>query len=118
MVKTSSLSDAGSNIISMKSTFGRGFMVVILHLARHFALPPEQAFYGAADHLTEMIIPEQFRGTEIEKLCEQLRKRVIWHQPGVNDREDAEDVIRILKKLALAVDRELGIKDADIGRYD
>ncbi|MGC9435200.1 MAG: hypothetical protein ACP5C4_03805 [Methanomicrobiales archaeon] len=102
----------------MESKFGRGFMVTILHVAKHFGLPPEQAFYGASDHLTELIVPPQFRGTEVEALTDRLRNKVIWHQPGINDKEDAAEVNRILNRLAVAVDRELGIENAEIGKYD
>lgn len=102
----------------MESKFGRGFMVTILHVAKHFGLPPEQAFYGASDHLNELIVPSQFRGTEVETLTDRLRNNVIWHQPGINDKEDAAEVNRILNRLAVAVDRELGIENAEIGKYD
>jgi len=102
----------------MTSKFGHGFVVNLVLLAKHFALPPAQAFYGAADHLDEFVIPSQFADTEVVPLVEQLRKRVIWHQPGTLDKEDAAEVIRILHQLAVAVDKELGIKDADFGQYD
>ncbi|RPJ53635.1 MAG: hypothetical protein EHJ95_01860 [Methanobacteriota archaeon] len=100
------------------SKFGRGFVVNLMLLGKHFGLPPEQAFYGAADHLDEMELPKQFEGTPVEELLVQLRKRVIWHQPGTLDREDAAEVIRILNRICVAIDRELGIKDADVGQYD
>jgi hypothetical protein len=102
----------------MPSKFGHGFVVNLILLSKHFGLPPSQAFFGAADHLDEFVVPPQFSGTEVEELVEQLRKRVIWHQPGTLDKEDAVEAIRILHRLAVAIDRELGIKDADIGQYD
>jgi len=102
----------------MTSKFGHGFVVNLILLSKHFALPPAQAFFGAADHLDEFVLPRQFTGTEVEQLVEQLRKRVIWHQPGTMDKEDATEVVRILHRLAIAIDRELGIKEADIGQYD
>lgn len=101
----------------MKSRFGRGFVVNLVQLAKHFGLPPQQAFYGAADHLDELILPDQFRGTEVEELVTLLRKRVIWHQPGSMDREDAAEVLQVLSRLAVAIDRQLGIRDADTGEY-
>ncbi len=58
-----------------KSNFGRGFVINLMLLSRHFGLPPEKAFFGAADHLTDLIVPEQFRGTEIGELVEDLRRR-------------------------------------------
>ncbi len=102
----------------MTSKFGRGFITNLVLLSKHFGLPPSQAFYGAADHLDEMVMPPVFAGTDVEQLVEQLRKRAIWHQPGTMDKEDAVEVIRTLLQLAVAIDRELGIKDADIGQYE
>ena len=79
---------------------------------------PEKAFYGAADHLTDLIVPEQFRGTEIDELIERLRKLVIWHQPGIMDKEDAADIRRLLNQIGVAIDRHLGIPNPDAGKYD
>ncbi|HOI59069.1 hypothetical protein [Methanoculleus sp.] len=101
-----------------KSEFGRGFVVNLMLLSRHFGLPPEKAFFGAADHLNDLTVPEQFRGTEIEELVERLRKTVIWHQPGIMDKEDTADVRRLLNRLAVAIDTHLGIQNPDTGKYD
>jgi len=101
-----------------KSKFGRGFVVNLMLLSRHFGLPPERAFFGAADHLNDLTVPEQFRGTEIEELVERLRKTVIWHQPGIMDKEDTADVRRLLNRLAVAIDTHLGIQNPDTGKYD
>ena len=101
-----------------KSEFGRGFAVNLMLLSRHFGLSPEKAFFGAADHLNDLTVPEPFRGTEIEELVERLRKMVIWHQPGILDKEDAADIRRLLNRIAVAVDSELGIPDPDTGKYD
>jgi hypothetical protein len=101
----------------MESKFGRGFITSIVLLCKHFALPPEQAFYGAADHLDGFEIPAQFKGTEVEKLAAQLRKRIAWHQPGTLDREEAAEVTRILNKLIIAIDKSLGITDPELGEF-
>ncbi|NLZ30806.1 MAG: hypothetical protein GX885_08730 [Methanomicrobiales archaeon] len=101
-----------------KSNFGRGFVINLMLLSRHFGLPPEKAFFGAADHLTDLIVPEQFQGTEIDELVENLRKKVIWHQPGIMDKEDAADIRRALNRLGIAIDVHLGIPDPDAGKYD
>ena len=101
-----------------KSNFGRGLVINLLLLSRHFGLPPEKAFFCSADHLTDLIVPEQLRGTEIAELVEDLRKKVIWHQPGVMDKEDAADVRRVLNRLGIAIDVHLGIPDPDAGKYD
>jgi len=101
----------------MESKFGRGFITTIVLICKHFALPPEQAFYGVADHLDGFEIPLQFRGTEVEELSAQLRKRIVWHQPGTLDREEAAEVIRILNKLIIAIDKSLGINEPELGEF-
>jgi len=101
----------------MASTFGRGFITNLMHICKHFALKPEEAFYGAADHLDDFIIPDQFKGTEIEELADTLRKRIVWHQPGTLDREEAEEVVRLINRLIIAIDKALGIKDPDLGEF-
>jgi hypothetical protein len=103
--------------MAMESKFGQGFITIISLLCKHFTLPPEQAFYGAADHLEGMVIPDQFKGTDVEKLANQLRKHVAWHQPGSLDREEAAEVVRILNRLIIAIDRSLGILDPDLGEF-
>ena len=101
----------------MASKFGRGFVVNLMHISNHFVSTPDKAFYGVADHLDDLILPAQFTGTEVETLLTQLRKHLVWHQPGPLDREEAAEVMRILSRLLVAIDRALGIKDADIGEF-
>jgi hypothetical protein len=101
----------------MASKFGHGFITNIMLIAKHFALPPGQAWYGAADHIDGLVIPERFRGTEIETLVTSLRKHVIWHAPGTMDKEDAHEVNLVLSRLVIAIDRELGIADPDTGEF-
>ncbi len=100
-----------------KSRFSRGFITCLMHLSRHFALPAEQAFIGAGDHLDELVVPDGFKGTEIADLVTMLRKKVLWHTPGSNDKEDQKDIIRILDRISVAVDAHLGIADASPGEY-
>ncbi len=102
----------------MDSEFGRGFITNIMLVAKHFGLPPDQAWPGVSDHLIELIIPETFAGTEVEDLVIMLRKKVMWHQMGHMDSEDAEDVRRVLNRLVTAIDRHLGIADPQTGKYD
>jgi hypothetical protein len=102
----------------MTSKFGRGFVVNLILLAKHLGLPPDKVFFGAADHLDEMVLPERFRGTEVEMALEHLRKAVIWHQPGSMDKEDYAEAVRAMNRLAITIDHELGIRDADVGSYD
>ncbi|AGB03239.1 hypothetical protein [Methanoregula formicica] len=101
----------------MEHQFGHGFVTSIMLIAMHFALPPEQAWPGAGDHVAGLVLPEEFRGTEVEELTTLLRKKVVWHQPGNMDREDARDVIFTLNRLVVAIDKELGIADAEIGEF-
>ena len=102
----------------MTSKFGKGFVVNLILLAKHLGLPPDQAFFGVADHLDEMVLPEKFRGTEVEKALEHLRKAVIWHQAGSMDKEDYAEAVRAMYRLAIVIDHELGIRNADVGSYD
>jgi len=77
----------------------------------------EQAWPGAGDHVEGLVLPEKFRGTEVEELTTLLRKKVTWHQPGSMDREDAREVLFTLNRLVVAIDRELGIADAETGEF-
>jgi hypothetical protein len=101
----------------MTHRFGHGFITSIMLIAEHFALPPESAWMGVGDHVEGLVLPEKFRGTEIEELTTLLRKKVIWHSPGSMDREDARDVVITLNRLVVAIDRELGIADAEMGEF-
>ena len=81
-------------------------------------MPPEQAWPGVQDYFTELILPSQFKGTEVETLTDLLRQKVMWHQAGGPvDKEMYNDVKRLLNRIVVAIDRELGIADADIGQY-
>lgn len=102
----------------MESQFGRGFITNIMLVSSHFALSPEKAWPGVSDHLLELEVPEMFGGTEVEELVTMLRKNIMWHQNGQMDAEDAVAVKRILRRLVLAIDRQLGIPDPQIGKYD
>jgi hypothetical protein len=101
----------------MDTSFGHGFITSIMLIAQHFALPPGQAWSGAGDHVEGLVLPEKFKNTEIEELTTLLKKKVIWHQPGSMDKEDAHDVIRVLDRLVIAIDHELGIPDAQMGTF-
>lgn len=101
----------------MANPFGHGFITNIVLIAEHFGRPPDQAWPGAGDHVEGLALPEKFRGTEVEELTTLLRKKVIWHQQGTMDKEDARDVLNTLNRLTVAIDRELGIKDAGAGEF-
>jgi hypothetical protein len=102
----------------MESQFGRGFVTNLVLIAKHFGLSPEEAWFGVSDHLNELIVPKQYKGTPIEDLTTKLRKRILWHQPGTMDKEDATEVLRLLNRLVVEIDKELGIEDPDTGKYD
>jgi hypothetical protein len=102
----------------MTSKFGKGFVVNLILLAKHLGLPPDKAFFGAADHVDEMVLPKKFQGTEVDTALEHLRKAVIWHQAGSMDKEDYATAVSAMYQLAIAIDHELGIRDADVGSYD
>ena len=101
----------------MENQFGHGFVTTLILIAQHFALPPEQAWHGVQDHVTGLELPEKYRGTEIEEITTLLRKKVIWHQAGTRDREDAGEVISTLHRLVVAIDADLGIRDPRFGRF-
>ena len=101
----------------MANQFGHGFITSIMLIAKHFALPPEQAWPGAGDHVEGLVLPERFRGTDVENLTTLLRKKVIWHQQGTMDKEDAREVVITLDRLVVAIDKELGIADAVVGEF-
>jgi hypothetical protein len=102
----------------MANQFGHGFITSIMLIAQHFALPPEKAWFGAGDHAEGMVLPERFRGTEVEVITTLLKKKVIWHQPGTMDKEDAREAVYTLQRLVIAIDNELGIADADVGEFN
>ncbi|MCX6696640.1 MAG: hypothetical protein NTV84_03620 [Methanoregula sp.] len=101
----------------MDNQFGHGFVTNLMLIAQHFALPPQQAWFGAGDHVGGLLLPEKFKGTPVEELTTLLKKKVIWHQPGTMDKEDARDVIAVINRLVVAIDHELGIADASIGEF-
>ena len=101
----------------MTHRFGHGFITSIMLIAEHFGLPPGNAWMGVGDHVEGLVVPEKFKGTEIEELTTLLRKKVIWHTPGSMDKEDAKEVIRVLNRLVVAIDKELGIPDAEVGEF-
>jgi hypothetical protein len=103
---------------SSQSRFGRGFVINISYLATKFSQSPERAWMGAQDYFTEMIIPEKFKGTEVEELADLLRKKVMWHQAGgPMDNEQYADVKKTISRLLVAIDKNLGITTADAGKY-
>jgi hypothetical protein len=49
--------------LSMANQFGHGFITNIMLIAKHFGLPPEQAWFGAGDHVEGLVPPDKFRVT-------------------------------------------------------
>jgi hypothetical protein len=77
----------------MEHPFGHGFITSLRLIIRHFALPPQQAWFGAGDHGDGLVVADKFRDREVEEIITLLKKNVIWHQPGTMDKEDARDVV-------------------------
>ena len=102
----------------MESRFGRGFITNIMLVSKHVGLPPERAWTGLSDHLVEMQIPDQFRGTEVEELVTMLRQKANWHQNGMMDAEDLKSLEKTINRLVVAIDRELGLDDPSVGKFD
>ena len=75
------------------SRFGRGFIVNITHLKVKFSLPPEQAWYGAQDYLTELKLPAQFKGIGVTQLTF-IIERSIYVDSTNNIRASNETAIR------------------------
>jgi hypothetical protein len=104
--------------MTAKTRFGRGFIIPLCHISAKFHLPPERAWIGAQDIFVNFEIPKRFEGTEIEELALLLRQKIMWHQAGGPvDKEMHLAVVETLEKLLVAIDRELGIPDPDIGKY-
>ncbi|HWQ64728.1 MAG TPA: hypothetical protein VN429_09965 [Methanospirillum sp.] len=105
-------------VSSSSSKFGRGFFINISHLVTKFSLPPDRAWMGAQDYFSDLIIPAQFKGTDIEELIGILRQQIMWHQAGgPMDKEQYNEVKRTLNRLLITLDKQAGITDPDIGRY-
>jgi len=102
----------------MDSQFGRGFITNIMLISKHVGLPPERAWMGLADHMNETVMPQAFKGTEVEELFSLLRQKIVWHQNGLMDAEDLESVRKTLRRLVVAIDKELGIENPDAGKYN
>lgn len=102
----------------MKSQFGRGFITNIMLVSKHMGLPPGRAWTGLADHLIEMQLPDQFKETEVEEIFTMLRQKANWHQNGLMDAEDLESLGKTLNRLVVAIDRELGLADPAVGKFD
>jgi len=103
---------------SAKTRFGRGFIIPLCHLSAKFSLPPDKAWMGAQDLLTNFEIPKRFEGTEIGEQAKMLRQKIMWHQAGGPfDADMHAAVVKILEELLIALDREFGISNPDIGKY-
>ncbi len=73
---------------------------------------------GAQDYFSDLILPDQFKGTEVEELTGILRQKIMWHQAGgPMDKEQYAVVKRTLNRLLVAIDKQMGISNADIGKY-
>jgi hypothetical protein len=120
-------------IKKQKSEFGKGFVYNLILFAKHWwnifeiiesykksGMPVERAydmwFYGASDHFYEFEIPEQFKDKEIGKIAEWLKEKCLYLGHGFKEKateKDFEEVFKKLEKLALLIDKELGIEPVE-----
>jgi len=73
-------------------------------------------FYGASDHLYNLEIPKQFAKTEIGKLAKKIQNNGLHFGHGFKEKPTKKDFIEIfndLEKLAILIDKKLGIKDIE-----
>ncbi|PKG33598.1 MAG: hypothetical protein CW742_02070, partial [Methanoregula sp.] len=59
----------------------------------------------------------KFRGTDVEELTNTISKTMVWPKEGQMEGEDARDVVFTLHRLVVAIDKELGIADAEVGEF-
>lgn len=111
---------------SETSDFGRGFLYPLILFAMHCdgvqykaaqyqsnGIPVEEAysiwFYGAADHLLEMEIPEALKDSEIGLLAESLRGYVLDRRMKYDSTDlDYKTALSQLRHLAFLIDQHFG----------
>ena len=79
----------------------------------------QQFFYGAADHLNDIKVPEKWRGKPIGDKVQELRGFVLPIRHNFTRQCSEEDVIKaydLCREIALLVDKKLGLLP-DIGKW-
>ena len=76
----------------MEYPFGHGFVTSIILIAQHFALPPEQAWFGVGDHVEGLVRQAQPDEREADAARENKGRRKTESQteqeaPDYDDRE-------------------------------
>ena len=103
--------------MSEESEFGKGFIYNLILFAKHYYwhedAPARLWFDAAADHFIEFEIPEIFIGTEIGKLAEEFSDKCL-ELKSISSKAteaDKEEAFKKLERLAMLIDKELGIED-------
>jgi hypothetical protein len=114
------------------SEFGKGFIYNLVLFCRHYdkafvyyadflKIYPDKEeawkralplwFNGAGDHFFEFTVPEEYEGKKIGKLAENLRSRALdYRMAGEVGLKEFEQFHHDIEKLAILIDKELGIK--------
>jgi len=108
--------------MNQESEFGRGFIYNLILFAKHYYwhndFPAQFWFDAAADHFEEFEIPEQFKDTEIGNLAKELEDFCDTLKDSFGriveiTNEDKEEAFHKLEKLAMLIDKELGLEDVE-----
>jgi hypothetical protein len=111
-----------------KTKFGRGFLICILKFVEHaedylrwkekpelFSIPENYWFYTASDHLLNLELPEQLKGTKIEQNVNEL-KSYLSERLGHNlKKKDVIKMFDLCREIALLLDRRFGLQP-DLGK--
>lgn len=116
-----------------ESEFGKGLVVCLVKFAEHkeryserlgdggmSSSKVELLFNGASDHLYEIEVPEQWKGTEIEAKVTELKDfgLMIGHgfKGRVHTKADITRAYSLCRDIALLIDKKLGL-NAEIGEW-
>lgn len=121
-----------------ESEFGRGLVICLVKFAEHAerwhqwfdtesALEGfneshrvEMFFSGASDHLYDIKIPKQWKGTPIDRKVKELQNFGLMIGHGfsgrTHTREDIDTAFNLCREIALLIDKALGL-NADIGQW-
>ncbi len=118
-----------------KSEFGKGLVICLVKFAEHYERlmsyketyknigeyrAVEMWFNGASDHLYEIEVPTNWKGTKMERKVKELQKYALKIGHGFTGEKFKEaDVFKALEmthKIALLIDKHLGLSP-DIGEW-
>jgi len=116
-----------------KSEFGQGFIYNLILFAKHWGSigadikfwkqigNEERAysmwFYGASDHFFDFKIPSCYKKTEIGRLARKLQDECLRLRLPIGMKKatekDFNNIFNMLEKLAILIDKKLGINDLE-----